>query len=62
MPNEEAPFPLMQLLIVASGVTSASMALTVIFPYVAFQVESFKVADSRKELGYFVGVIGSSFM
>lgn len=61
--SERSPnLPVLQLVLLGSACCASCMAITSIFPYVAFQVESFGVGQKEEDTGYYVGVLGSIFM
>ena len=60
--DEAAPWPAKQLAVLGCCCCTSTCVITVIFPYVAFLVDSMDVASSRKEVGYYVGILGSAFM
>eukprot|EP00752_Nemacystus_decipiens_P011395 g10122.t1 len=56
------PFPWLPMLAIAVGPVSHSYALTSLFPYVGYMVQSLGVTDDKDEAGYYAGFIASAFM
>jgi MFS family permease len=54
--------PTKQMFILSTTLFSSCLGITMIFPFLPFQVESFGVAASHKEVGYYAGMLGSTYM
>lgn len=56
-----SPFPLQQLLILASCRFSEPVAMTNCFPYLFFMIRDFHLSDDEKQIGRYAGILASSF-
>ncbi|KXN66444.1 MFS general substrate transporter [Conidiobolus coronatus NRRL 28638] len=59
--NNSTPIPKLQFSILLSIRFCEPFAFNSLFPFVYFMVKSFNLTDDETKLGYYVGLIGSSF-
>ncbi|KAJ1979064.1 hypothetical protein H4R34_002977 [Dimargaris verticillata] len=57
----ETPLPKGQLAVILLTRFSEPVSFTVLFPFVYFMVRDFDVAETPEQIGYFVGIVASSF-
>ncbi|KAJ1978551.1 hypothetical protein H4R35_001860 [Dimargaris xerosporica] len=57
----ETPLPKGQLAVILLTRFSEPVSFTVLFPFVYFMVRDFGVAETPEQIGYYVGIVASSF-
>eukprot|EP00732_Lithocolla_globosa_P003100 Lithocolla_globosa_v1_NODE_2325_length_2047_cov_13.879518.p1 type:complete len:515 gc:universal NODE_2325_length_2047_cov_13.879518:1838-294(-) len=55
------PLPLKQVMALYLVVINEAFQLSILFPFVYFMVKSFDVAETEEKIGFYVGIIASSF-
>jgi len=60
-PDMKTPLPYSMLVVVLACLAAEAFTLTLLFPFVAFMVRDFKLTDDDSQLGYYAGIIASSF-
>eukprot|EP01090_Pellita_catalonica_P019715 TRINITY_DN6794_c0_g1_i1.p1 TRINITY_DN6794_c0_g1~~TRINITY_DN6794_c0_g1_i1.p1 ORF type:complete len:499 (+),score=71.37 TRINITY_DN6794_c0_g1_i1:101-1597(+) len=59
--GKATPLPARKVAVICIVIFTEGFSMTMIFPFLAIMVESFEVADNKTEIGYYAGLIASSF-
>jgi hypothetical protein len=57
----QTPLPKGQMFVLVMVMLSESVQVQILFPFIYFMVESFKVTDDPSKIGQYVGLLGASF-
>lgn len=56
-----APFPTQTVFVASCILVAESFSITMLFPFVAFMVEDFGVCANAQDIGFYAGLVASSF-
>lgn len=60
--NEPTPLPLLRLLIVLTCFLTETLSINLIYPFLGSMVDDFHVGDDDATIGYYTGLLSSSFI